>query len=152
MERKELDAGSQPSAAPHPLRASHTPGPWRWEINLKSRQLQLCGGRPLFDLTVMDFRRWGMGGAQPRFLVPHPSGGMLLHEAHEFAKAVPGREHHAHWFQAIDHPDADLIAAAPELLGALKRCVREMRGTISFTHEFDDALAAADAALSKAGA
>jgi hypothetical protein len=30
---------------------------------------------------------------------------------------------------------------------ALRRCVKEMRGSIAFTHEYDDALAAADAAL-----
>lgn len=43
-----------------------------------------------------------------------------------------------------------LIAAAPDLLEALERCVREMKGSISFTHEFDDAIEAARAALSKA--
>ena len=38
--------------------------------------------------------------------------------ADELAVAVDGREHHADWFADIDHPDARLIAAAPDLLVA----------------------------------
>ena len=40
--------------------------------------------------------------------------------AESFAVVAPGREHHASWFKLIDNPDANLIAAAPELLDALK--------------------------------
>ncbi len=42
---------------------THTEGPWRWELSMQSKRLHLVGGRPQFDLTVMDFTRWGMGGA-----------------------------------------------------------------------------------------
>jgi hypothetical protein len=48
---------------------SHTPGPWRWEVNLTSRVIDLVGGKPTYDMTVMDFVRWGMTSAQPRFTV-----------------------------------------------------------------------------------
>lgn len=95
----------------------HTPGPWRWEVNHKYKQVSLCGERN-FDLKVMDFRRWGMQGGQPRFR----DDKHLLWGVNEFSAAVPGREHHAEWFQTLDHPDARLIAAAPDLLGALKSC------------------------------
>jgi len=102
--------------------AAHTPGPWRWEINLTARQIQLCGGDPkagfgAYDHTVMDFVRWGMSGAQPRFL---DSKATLLTEASTYAEVVEGREHHKSWFQTLSHPDARLIAAAPDLLEALK--------------------------------
>jgi hypothetical protein len=58
---------------------------------------------------------------------------MLLENAPTFGKNVPGRDHHADWFQTIDHPDAHLIAAAPTLFAAL------------------DAMVDASAALYKAG-
>jgi hypothetical protein len=40
--------------------------------------------------------------------------------ADELAKDIPGEEHHSEWNQDIEHPDAKLIAAAPDLLEALK--------------------------------
>lgn len=105
---------------------SHTPGPWRWEVNRAHKSVKLCGGPPKrgfgrYDLTVMDFRRFGMAGAAPEFwfwdfdkFVGKPM------RADELAIAVEGREHHANWFAGIDHPDAHLIAAAPDLLAALE--------------------------------
>lgn len=71
----------------------HTPGPWFWHLNRKSRQMALCsvkGGQ----LTVMDFVRWGMGGAIARFRV-----GNLMKNAYAFGVDAPNREHHADWFQ-----------------------------------------------------
>lgn len=94
-----------------------TPGPWRWEISLTSKRIVIAGGTPKFDLYVLDFVRWGMNRAAPRFLDHEKSIGglMLMERAETFAAIVPGREHHKSWFQSIDHPDAHLIAAAPDL-------------------------------------
>lgn len=102
-----------------------TPGPWRWELNKNSKVIELCGGRPQFDKTVMDFERWGMGGAAPRFQDPADQH-LLLTRAEHFAVVVPGREHHRSWFQGIDQPDANLIAAAPELYYALAGLVADI--------------------------
>lgn len=96
----------------------HTPGPWRWELSEKSREARLCGAAG-YDLTVVDFVRWGMGGAAPRFRTADGMALNIMHRADEFAVVVPGREHHAEWFKGVEHPDARLIAAAPELLEAL---------------------------------
>ena len=46
--------------------SNHTPGPWRWEVNMKSKSLHLVGGKPKFDLTIIEPTRWGMGSATHR--------------------------------------------------------------------------------------
>jgi hypothetical protein len=97
----------------------HTPGPWRWELNVKHHGLELCGGRPRYDLTVLDFKRWGMSSAIARFRTD-AHGPNTLQKATDFARPIPGREHHSSWLQAVDHPDAHLIAAAPDLLEMLE--------------------------------
>ena len=97
----------------------HTAGPWRWEVNLKSRRVGLCGGNPRFDLSVMDFTRWGTQGAAPEFR-EDVDRMEIMRRCEKWAVPVPGREHHAHWLQTLSHPDALLIQAAPDLLGALK--------------------------------
>lgn len=109
----------------------HTPGPWRWEVNITSKRVQLCGGPPKsgfgkYDLTVMSFARWGLQSAAPVFwdweydkCVGEP------HRADTIAEPVEGREHHKDWFRSIPHPDAALIAAAPDLAAEVARLTAE---------------------------
>lgn len=103
----------------------HTPGPWRWEFNEKHRQLTLVGGRPKYDLTIMEFCRWGMWGAgvSMRDTVPEADGFQLMYKVHErpdWIVPFPGRAHHKDWCAAIAHPDMLLMQAAPDLLEALE--------------------------------
>lgn len=93
------------------LAKAATTGPWRWELNEKNRDISLCGGRPTFDKTVMDFTRYGFNGAAPRFQ-DKSRGGMCMERADKFGVEVKGRLHHADWFKTIDNPDACYIAAA----------------------------------------
>lgn len=95
-----------------------TDGPWRFEVNLKSRSITLCGGLRPFDLAVMTFTRWGMNGATPCFKNPEDHG--WLTRAGVFAVPCPGREHHKEWFRLVDNPDARLIEHAPAMLLVLK--------------------------------
>ncbi|MGE8630408.1 hypothetical protein [Achromobacter denitrificans] len=128
------------------MTTKHTEGPWRWEFNAEHRSVHLVGGRPQYDLTVMDFTRWGMAGAGIRLRELSERGMDLLHKLHErpdWIAPFPGRAHHSHWCAAVIHPDMCLIAAAPCLLAALEGVLRVAdRATV----EFD----AARAAIAKA--
>lgn len=100
--------------------AKTTPGPWRWEVNMHGKEISLRGGVPRYDLTVMDFVRYGMNSAAPRFLDAGSNcRSMILRRAEEFSTVVPGREHHEDWFRALSHPDAHLIAASPTMYDVL---------------------------------
>lgn len=93
---------------------SHTPEPWRWEFNEKHKTVSITGGVPKFDLTVMDFERWGMGGAVPRFRDTAHDGMNVMHrlcDRPDWIAPVKGREHHASWFANVIHPDARRIVA-----------------------------------------
>jgi len=74
----------------------------------------------------------------------------------EFAVPVAGREHHSYWFQGLSHPDADLIAAAPDLLAAcrlvhaLGEAERREGSDALWTDEFRSIFEAANAAIDKA--
>jgi hypothetical protein len=110
--------------------SKHTPGPWRWEFNGKHRQLTLVGGRPRFDLTIMEFCRWGMWGAgvSMRDTVPEADGFNLMYKVHErpdWIKSFKGRDHHKDWCAAVDHPDMRLMQAAPDMLEALEALINE---------------------------
>lgn len=119
----------------------YTAGPWRWEVNRKSQIVSMCGGEPAgrFDKTVLDFVRWGMSRAAPRFWFWKDSRHWSEEpkRADALAQAVSGREHHADWFADVDHPDARLIALAPELASAVRALsaqVASQREEIAILH------------------
>lgn len=103
----------------------HTPGPWVWRGNAHAQDVYLStrhGGRRI----VMGFKRWGTANAQPTF-----RGQNSLEDAKDLLKFEVGEASVTGVSEAkqnttvyrlhisdIDHPDARLIAAAPDLLEA----------------------------------
>lgn len=133
---------------------THTPGPWYWDINRRNRTIRLWGGN---RLVVMDFSRWGMQAAQPRFSDrPDEKHGGIMWNAEDFdAGVVDG-------YKSIsDHPDARLIAQAPNLLFSCRwlrdmlNAARETLNDAGVAHDldgdFDAALEDANTAIAKAG-
>lgn len=106
------------------LNEAATKGPWRWNLNLKSKSVQLEGVTGMSE-TVMDLKRWGTNGAKLRFL----RDGLMV-DCDNLTKAHPNREHHKHWCADIEHPDAKLIVDArnvlPELLRGYRALMREV--------------------------
>lgn len=122
------------------MSAPHTAGPWRWEFNAKHKSMTLVGGKPQFDLTIMDFARWGMGGAVAVLRDTAHDGFNIMHrvcDRPDWIAPFEGRKHHADWCSRIIHPDMRLIAAAPDLLAALRVLVDN--GGIGPESMFDDA-------------
>jgi len=102
------------------------PGPWQWYGNTKMHSVYLAtvhGGR----VFVLDFERWGMRGAQPRFQMDRRMVelGELAKQEHPFGPKfeVPYRRD----FHGIGHPDAEHIAAnSPEITLGLIARIREL--------------------------
>lgn len=113
------------------MELKHTPGPWRWEINMQSKSMHLVGGRPMFDLTIMNFARWGMGSAVATLRDTSVDGMNIMYrlpDRRDWIAPFPNREHHADWCADVLHPDMRLMAAAPDLLDTLIAAVKDRLG------------------------
>ena len=107
----------------------HPPGPGAWFGNGNPKTIYLSttyGGR----ISVMDFTRWGMQGAQPRFHPGHSLGMVPAKDLIKFEvgglgvtgmdQAVKDGSVYRYDIKSLNCPDAHLIATAPELLEMLE--------------------------------
>jgi len=105
-----------------------TRGPWRWFGNVDVKDIYL-GTPDRGRLFVMQFRRWGMQGAQPRFqarkgkdadygMVAASEGDMPIYEVSPQATERADPTVYRGDITGLRHPDAELMAAAPEIAEA----------------------------------
>lgn len=98
--------------------AAHTPGPWDWFMSARGEAMLATPDRG--RLLVMQPVRCGMQGGTVRFAEwgggeRGRRGGVML-EAKEYLRDG-----------VLMHPDAHLIAAAPDLLAALRKTAETLR-------------------------
>ena len=120
-----------------------TAGPWKWSGNTEVRDMRLQaqhhGG-----LTVMDFERWGMQSACPRFAknwAMYRADEMVEYQVHQLGWVDKSEPPYRADISGIDHPDARFIAAAREDVPALLAEVQRLREERHSTNEaLDDAV------------
>lgn len=119
-----------------------TEGPWQWFGNTKHNEVYLATvdrGR----VFVMDFVRWGMSGAQPRFQVAlndgdgfgvmRSIGEMAKNEEESKPDVVFGPLFEAPYrrqFTGIGHPDATFIAHSRTDVPALVAEIERLRALL----------------------
>jgi hypothetical protein len=116
------------------LDAARTPGEWQWFGNMKMHEVDLATvdrGR----VFVMQFDRWGMRGAQPRFQVRlngEPGSG-IMRDLGDLGPALGPQMigSHRNDFIGIGHPDARFIAACSTLVPRLLREVDRLRPALT---------------------
>ncbi|MGW1930438.1 hypothetical protein [Streptomyces sp. NPDC001919] len=114
-----------------------TAGPWQWSGNTDVRDMRLQaqhhGG-----LTVMDFVRWGMQDACPRFArnwAMYRADEMAEYQVHQMGWVDKSEPPYRADISGIDHPDARFIAAAREDVPALLAEVTRLREERHSTNE-----------------
>ena len=119
-----------------------TPGPWHWSGNTKNNQLYLAtwikgAGR----CQVMDFVRWGMHSAAPRFLddeslMMQSAKDLVVYEVARnqgLPDETPSNDPRVYRQDIVDvrHPNARFLAAAnPEVILALLTQLEQAQLTV----------------------
>lgn len=126
--------------------AKSTPGPWYWHIDSQGAPSLRTPDRG--QLIVMDFGRLGMQRGTARFAEwPGISSGVQRQRLGGILCDAK------HWFSpesGINHPDARLIAASPDLMDAA-RAAMICIGELSPTQARVETMQALQAAVEKAG-
>lgn len=135
-----------------------TPGPWAWFGNRSGGVYLATPDRG--RRYIMGFRRYGMNGAQPTFAIGgimQPASELVAFAvgdgtARGFKEADKDPSVYRYDVREIDHPDARLIAAAPDLLEALSWFINDIDSTHTKMVDFDANVERARAAIAKATA
>lgn len=139
------------------MKTPWTPGPWAWLGNAP-HNIYLAtthSGRRY----VMGFDQWGMRGAQPNFNVEGrliPAEDLLKFKVGEksatgYKAAKADNSVYRYQIEDIDHPDARLLAKAPEVAKALLELTSIAISIGSFKNGVTDATGAIDEGEVRAG-
>lgn len=117
-------------------RAESSGGRWFWTGNTAYQRIFLARRVAGLGLvSVMDFKRWGMQGAQPRFLTDgwlmRPANDLAVWEVNRKATDPNDPSLYRHGIVGIRHPDATLMAEAPGYVDDLLAEVDRLRGIIA---------------------
>lgn len=144
--------------------AGHTPGPWGWFGNQHGLYLATPDRGRRY---IMGFRRQGLQGAQPTFQqrsIMVPASGLVKFAvgdgtARGMTEGRADPSVYRYDIKEIDHPDARLIAAAPDLLEAVRAFLAYdgdphdgPNAGVQMMLDYDTALTLAKAAYAKATA
>lgn len=113
------------------------PGPWFWWGNVDVQRISLVGRRNLRAgiMTVMDFTRWGMQGAQPQFcderglLVKASVDPMPVYQVCPEATTRQDPRVYRGDFLELRHPDAQFIAHARQDIDDLLAYIAHLEAT-----------------------
>lgn len=116
-------------------------GPWFWRGNVDVRSLRLSRSRPGLGLcTVMDFARWGMQSARPRFtrsvddLWMADADAMPVFEVCRDATERSDERVYRGDVVGIRHPDAEFIAHSRADVEWLLAEVDRLKGEVKHLH------------------
>jgi hypothetical protein len=129
--------------------ARFTPGPWCWHGSNRRIHLATVDRGKTY---VMSFCRMGMREGQPTFQASRRQPGVFgMHKALEMAKfevgdrsvtgiteAKSNESVYRYDITHLDHPDAHLIAASPDLYAACNEAFIVMSGGESSNAPFDE--------------
>lgn len=112
-----------------------TEGPWHWAGNTDVNRIYLATWVPgMGRCTVMDFSRWGMQSARPRFsedLMMVNADKRAVYEVAPEAKSRDDQRVYRADIVGIDHPDAEFIAHARQDVPAMLERIREQEAELA---------------------
>lgn len=108
--------------------AAASPGPWTWRGNVDTRQIYLSYTKPGLGWTsIMDFVRWGMQSARPRFITNtfwmKDADELAVFEVCRDATRRSDRRVYRGDIVGFRHPDAEFIAHARQDVDVLLAAV-----------------------------
>lgn len=116
------------------LDAAATPGPWVWRGNVDSQALRLSTESGPWRYTVMDFARWGMQNAAPRFRedgVMVRADERVMFEVNHTATKRTDRGVYRGDIIDVRHTDARFIACSRTIVSALLERITQLEERIA---------------------